>query len=152
MTVQVFGGNPQTPSYPTPTGNVLHVANSRLVQASSYLWPNRAADPTKLQILQDTFPLVAHYWSGPRKQNWSLGMLATHPDFQRRGLARKLVAWGVEQADRENVCASLVSSDGAEGFYRACGFVEVGRANVGPLKEHGIKGGAIMFRERLAIE
>jgi ribosomal protein S18 acetylase RimI-like enzyme len=74
-------------------------------------------------------------------------MLATHPDFQRRGLARKLVMWGVEQAEKDNVCASLVSSDSAEDFYRSCGFVEVGRANVGPLKEHGIKGGAIMFRE-----
>lgn len=132
-------------------GPLVNAANNSLIQASTYIWPNRAADPTKLAILDETFPLVAHYWSGSRSQRWSLDMLATHPSHQRRGIARKLVAWGVEQADRENVCASLVSSADAETFYRSCGFVEVGRANVGALKEHGIQGGAIMFRDQITV-
>ncbi|KFY43565.1 hypothetical protein V494_01917 [Pseudogymnoascus sp. VKM F-4513 (FW-928)] len=116
-------------------------------QASSYLWPNRAADPTKASVLQDSFPFFSHHWSGSRQQNWYLAMLATHPDFQGKGIAKELVKWGIDEAEKENVCASLISSHGNEAFYAKSGFVEVGRANVGPLKENGIKGGAIMFRD-----
>ncbi|KAL5345293.1 hypothetical protein ACLOAV_009663 [Pseudogymnoascus australis] len=71
----------------------------------------------------------------------------THPDFQGQGIGKELVKWGIDEADKENVCASVISSDGNEGFYGQSGFIEVGRANVGRLKENGIKGGAIMFRD-----
>lgn len=110
--------------------------------------PNRAADAAHLDILEETFPLFAHHWDLPtRRENWSLDMLATHPDFQNRGMGSALVQWGIDRADGEKVCASVVSAEGNEGFYARFGFVEVGRANVGRLKEKGIVGGAIMFRE-----
>ena len=58
------------------------------------------------------------------------------------------MAWGIEQADRENVHASVMSSDGNETFYLESGFDEiVGIATEGegnPL--NGIPGGAILFR------
>ena len=111
------------------------------VQASSCIWPNRAADPTKSNVLEDSFPFFAHHWSGPRKQNWCLQKLATHPAFQGQGLGGELVQWGLDAADQENICASVVSADGRESFYGKFGFVEVGRANVGPLKENGVQGG-----------
>lgn len=79
-------------------------------------------------------------------------MLATHPDFQGQGIGKELVKWGIDEADKENVCASVISSDGNEGFYGKSGFIEVGRANVGPLKENGIKGGAIMFRDTKEVQ
>lgn len=125
---------------------------SRLVScyslASSYIWPNRAADPTKAHVLEETGPFLFHFWSGSRAQNWSLDFIATHPDFQGRGIGRELVEWGIAKADEENVCASVISADGREGFYGKSGFVEMGRANdFGALKENGIVGGAIMFRE-----
>lgn len=123
---------------------------SYYIQTSSYIWPNRAADPTKAHILEETFPLFSHHWSGSREQNWFLDVLATHPDFQGQGIGKQLVQWGVEEANKEKVCASVISADGKEGFYGKCGFIEVGRANVGPLKQNGIKGGAIMFYEKKA--
>jgi predicted N-acetyltransferase YhbS len=116
-------------------------------RASSYIWPNRAADPTKANILEETFPFFSNLWSGSRECNWYLDMLATHPDFQGQGIGKELVNWGVEEADKENVCASVISAGGKEGFYGKFGFIEKGRANVGPLKENGIQGGAVMFRD-----
>jgi predicted N-acetyltransferase YhbS len=81
-----------------------------------------------------------------------LDKLATHPNFQGQGIGKELVKWGLEEADKEKVCASVISSDGKEGFYGKLGFIEVGRANVGLLKENGIKGGAVMFREMKVLQ
>ena len=79
-------------------------------------------------------------------------MLAVHPDFQGHGLGAELVQWGVDAADEESICASVVSAEEKEGFYNRFGFAEVGKANVGSLKDNGINGGAIMFRERRCPE
>lgn len=92
------------------------------------------------------YMLYSHLWVGHEK-NWYCDMLATHPDFQGRGIAAELVRWGVQQADEEKIGASVTSSFGNESFYAKFGFVEVGRANVGPLEENKIKGGAVMFRK-----
>jgi predicted N-acetyltransferase YhbS len=116
-------------------------------RASGYIWPNRAADPTKANILEETFPFFSNLWSGSREQNWYLDMLATHPDFEGQGLGSELVTWGIEEASKENVCASVISALGKEGFYGRFGFIEIGRSNVGRLRENGIQGGAVMFRE-----
>ena len=131
----------------SPPGKVTSSMLSYYSRLSSLIWPNRAADPTKAKILEDTFPLFSDIWSGSRKENWYLDLLATHPDFQGQGLAKELVKWGLEEARKERVCASVISALGKEGFYGKFGFVERGRANVGPLKENGIRGGAIMFCE-----
>jgi len=110
-----------------------------------WIRPNRAADPSKRDLLAQTMPLIQHHWEGPRKENWYLDMLAVHPEFQGYKYGRALVEWGLERAARDGVCAAVISADGKEGFYGKLGFVEVGRANVGPLAENGIQGGAIMF-------
>ncbi len=107
--------------------------------------PNRAADPSKAHILEEAYPLFAHHWDGPRKENWFLDILAVHPEYQGYKYGRALVEYGLELAARDQVCASVIAADGKDGFYGKLGFVEVGRANVGPLAENGIRGGAIMF-------
>jgi GNAT superfamily N-acetyltransferase len=109
------------------------------------MWPNRAADPSKATILEDTFPFLAHYWSGLREENWYLDVLAVHPNYQGRQHRRELVQWGLDEAVKEGVCASVISAYGKEGFYGKRGFREVGRADGGPMVENGIKGGAVMF-------
>ncbi|OAQ80712.1 GNAT family acetyltransferase [Purpureocillium lilacinum] len=133
-------------------GQAMNKATEYFVEGVSYLRPNRAADPTKTHILDETFPLIAHYWCGHRSQNWCLQLLAVHPDFQGHGLGAELVQWGVDAADEESICASVVSAEEKEGFYNRFGFAEVGKANVGSLKDNGINGGAIMFRERRCPE
>ena len=98
------------------------------------MWPNRAADPTKATVLEDTFPLIAHHWSGSRSESWYLNLLAVHPDYQRKGAGRELVQWGLDEALKENICSSVISAFGKEPFYGKFGFVEIGRANIGPLR------------------
>lgn len=113
---------------------------------SSYIWPNRAADPAKANALADAFPLFAHYWSGSREETWFLDMLSVHPEYQRQGHGRALVQWGKAKARGEGICASVTSAETKEDFYHKLDFVEVGRANVGPLE--GVDGGAVMFCDR----
>jgi predicted N-acetyltransferase YhbS len=109
------------------------------------MWPNRAADPSKLTILQDCWPQISHYWEGPRKENWYLDFLAVHPDFQGRGFGRELVQWGVDVAAGEGVGASVISALGKERFYGRFGFVKVGMSNIGLMS--CLEGGAIMFND-----
>jgi GNAT superfamily N-acetyltransferase len=120
---------------------------SYLNRLATWIWPNRAADPSKKTVLEDSAPFFAYHWSGARQENWYLDMLAVHPDHQKKQHGRELVQWGLDEAVMESVCASVIAADGKERFYGRCGFVEVGRANVGPLAKNGIKGGAIMFTD-----
>jgi hypothetical protein len=57
------------------------------------------------------------------------------------------VQWGLDRAKEENVCASVIASQGNDNFYLRCGFDEVvGNCKQGegnPLM--GIEGGDILF-------
>src|SRR5271156_155625 len=110
---------------------------SYLNRLTTWIWPNRAADPSKMTVLEDSAPFIAYHWSGPRQENWYLVLLAVHPDHQKKQHGRELVQWGLDEAVMEGVCASVIAADGKERFYGRCGFVEVGRANVGPLAKNG---------------
>ncbi|KAG9245921.1 putative GNAT family acetyltransferase [Calycina marina] len=130
---------------------LLTVLTATYLHLLAHTHPNRAASPRYITALEDSFPHFAHLWSSPSMvQNWYLDLLATHPDYHGQGLGKQLVTWGVEEADREGVPASVIAAKGKEGFYEKAGFVEVGRANVGELMVEGrIEGGAVMFREML---
>ena len=54
-----------------------------------------------------------------------LNILVTHPDFQHRGVATKLLNWGVEQADRLGVVMALESTPAGLEMYKRVGFREV---------------------------
>jgi len=110
-----------------------------------WIWPNKAADPSKANVLEESEKLTKYYWSGAREQNWYLYLLAVHPASQGKMHGRELVQWGVDEAKNEGVCASVIAAKGKDRFYGRFGFVEVGRANVGPLAS--IEGGAIMFND-----
>ena len=58
--------------------------------------------------------------------------------------------WGLDQAKREGISASVIAADGKERFYQRCGFDvgPVGRSGMGegnPLAD--VPGGLIFFRE-----
>lgn len=93
----------------------------------------------------DTIPLTDHLWTGDRAESWQLDTLCTHPEHERKGHGRSLVTWGIEQAEKERICASVIAAWEKDKFYMTFGFREVGRADVGPLA--GVKGGAVMFRD-----
>ena len=52
--------------------------------------------------------------------------LATHPDYQRRGAAAKLCAWGVKEAEKRAVNMTLFSSPMGRSLYLKLGFKQVG--------------------------
>lgn len=117
----------------------------------SFIYPNRAADPSRTGILNGIGPFVAHFWSGSRSGVWDLDFLGVDPDQGRQGFGQELVAWGFEQAKKEGVGCSVISSAGKERFYQSCGFDVIagtvrdfgGEEN--PIKREGIKGGTILF-------
>lgn len=117
-------------------------------RVESKLWKNRAADPSRVDILARAHPFIDHYWATEeRKDCFDLALCGVSTAAQGQGHGRELVRWGVEKAREEGVVAGLVAAKGKEGFYRKCGFGEpVGWASEGeenPIKD--VPGGAIMF-------
>ncbi|KAJ5766135.1 Acyl-CoA N-acyltransferase [Penicillium nucicola] len=60
-------------------------------------------------------------WMGDRP-HYYLDMLAVHPSYQGRGLASRLLKWGLERADREGVEVYLSSSPEGRPVYEKYGF------------------------------
>lgn len=115
---------------------------------STYLYPNRAADPAAHKLVARAISYTKHLWSGPRATGWYLNYLGVDPAHQNQGYGRALAKWGVEKARQEGVSASVISGTDKDRFYRRCGFEElVGRVTDGegnPLR--GVtEAGAILF-------
>ena len=60
-----------------------------------------------------------------------IATIATHPDFRRQGIARKLLTYTLQSAMREGAHSSFLevreSNSSAQDLYRKFGYVEVGR-------------------------
>lgn len=118
-------------------------------------WPpllsanDRALDPSKRRILQESASYTKHYWAGDNASNWYLSLCFVDPNSKGRGAGRLLVEWGLNRAGNEGVGASVIASEGSDGFYLKCGFDEVvGNANEGegnPLQKENVRGGNILF-------
>jgi GNAT superfamily N-acetyltransferase len=120
-------------------------------------WPalkstwNRALDPSKKTILQDSEMYIKQYWAGPCATNWYLALCCVDPEYQQRGCGRLLTSWGLKRAKEEGIRASVIASDGSTDFYLKCGFDEIvgnasregGEGN--PMMKDNVKGGDIMF-------
>ncbi|OCK80860.1 acyl-CoA N-acyltransferase [Lepidopterella palustris CBS 459.81] len=131
--------------------NSLKPTMSLLNRLSLFCFPNRAAnpDPLKRDPFYASFPFFHHHWQGERANSVYLDLLAVHPKYQGRGLAKELVQWGLDKADAAGVCASVIASESGYGLYKRMGFTtEVGRCTEGegnPLGE--LKSGAILFKD-----
>ncbi|KAI9671807.1 MAG: hypothetical protein M1831_003335 [Alyxoria varia] len=62
------------------------------------------------------------------REHWHMGMLGVDEKYRGRGIARKLVEFGLQNAEREGVPCMLVSAPGAKELYRKLGFRIVGWA------------------------
>jgi GNAT superfamily N-acetyltransferase len=72
----------------------------------------------------------------PKERYYELYNLATSPEYQRRGIASRLLSYGLEKADREGVKVFLSASPMGAPVYAKLGFVEVGKLSV-ELEEFG---------------
>lgn len=115
---------------------------------------NRALDPSKATILQDSESFFKYHWNGvmngvPRKENWYLHLCCVAPGCQGKGYGKDLVKWGLDKASEEGVHASVMAAKGAEKFYAKYGYDEIvgnccdGEEN--PLRKAGVTGGDILF-------
>lgn len=85
-----------------------------------------------VDLFERAYPFYKHLWSGDHENSWYLEILGVHPDFQGRGIGKTLVQWGLDQAEGEGVCASVMSAPGKDPFYQKCGFnVLHGRGGMG---------------------
>lgn len=53
--------------------------------------------------------------------------VAVHPDFRRRGIARRLIEWGRQRCPGEVFLEVRESNASARYFYESMGFTEIGR-------------------------
>ncbi|KAM0562013.1 hypothetical protein ACHAPJ_002455 [Fusarium lateritium] len=60
-------------------------------------------------------------------ERWHLSYLAVSPKFQRRGVGKSLVSWGLERCEEEGVPAVLEASVAGRSLYENMGFCEIGR-------------------------
>ena len=118
----------------------------------TWLRPNRAADPEQEDIIERSYGFLNHVWTKEKRRNpsWLLESLAVRPEWQGQGVGRRLVHWGLDQAEEEGIACSVISGIGKERFYQRCGFDvgPVGRSGEGegnPLDK--VPGGLIFFRE-----
>ncbi|PGH03169.1 hypothetical protein GX51_04204 [Blastomyces parvus] len=85
---------------------------------------NRAIDNSRMQeyvsVTAGNFP------SDIFPELWYVGILATHPSYQRRGIGKLLVQWGIEQGRAESVPVGLEPSLMGRGLYTKLGFRDLG--------------------------
>ncbi|EXK77166.1 hypothetical protein FOQG_18120 [Fusarium oxysporum f. sp. raphani 54005] len=61
---------------------------------------------------------------GGQKEHYYLDMLATHPEYQRRGAGSMLIKWGCDLADENGVEVYVDASKDAAPLYWKFGFVD----------------------------
>ncbi|UKZ61283.1 uncharacterized protein TrAtP1_002550 [Trichoderma atroviride] len=128
--------------------NISKPLSSAAMKIHAMVWPNRASDPGVEDIIERSYPHFDSIWSGKRAESWYLEALAVHPDYQGRNIGRRLVQWGLELAEADGICASVVSAYGKDEFYTKCGFDErygnAGQGDGNPLA--GVDGANIFWK------
>jgi len=85
----------------------------------TFKYINELIEKTKKEILGEDEQRV-----------WYLASLAVDPEFKGKGIASKLVQWGVDKAEEAGLPAYLESSPAAVGVYRRVGFKELRKLRV----------------------
>lgn len=107
---------------------------------------DKSVDPKHVAEFESWGGPVEKQWSFPeRKNRWHACSVVVLPEFQGRGIGKKLMAGGMERAEKEGVCVGLEASGPGYHLYRSLGFKLLERFNTGPpdLREEG--GGVMMW-------
>lgn len=111
------------------------------------VWPDKSADQDAILAFDRNWDDIKHHFTGNHAETWMIEFLCIHSDAQKKGYGRDLVHKAVEvcKAERPALPLCVIASDIGDAFYEKYGFGEVGRANVGALKD--VKGGSLKFYE-----
>lgn len=89
-------------------------------------WYTLASDQSRLDQLHDIVEKL--YLHMPNR--WYLDTLGVNPQYQRKGIGRKLLDWGIERANAENVPIALEATLYGEHLYRRAGFFDYDRVDL----------------------
>lgn len=67
---------------------------------------------------------------------WTLYILAIHPDYERKGIARQLLAPGLRMADEDDSAVFLTATETGAGLYEKLGFERLETLDLGD-PDHG---------------
>lgn len=121
------------------TGNLISPTISLWNNIFLKAYPNRAADPARIFLLDYAVEGHKHHWTGEQAECWDLYVCGVHPDWQGKGVGKMVVGWGTAKADTEGVVCSVIIGESKRKFYGKSGFV----GNDGQVGTEGI----ILFRE-----
>ncbi|KAE8451782.1 hypothetical protein EG329_002622 [Mollisiaceae sp. DMI_Dod_QoI] len=104
----------------------LNALDSLTAQASQWSINHKykrrdASQPRLSAIAAETREVIKKYFSDSGDW-WSLELLVTDREFRRRGAATKVLTWGTDQADLEDVFCGIESSPMGSRLYAANGF------------------------------
>lgn len=68
-------------------------------------------------------------WLGG-KRHILMGVLAVDPDYQKMGVGRELLRWGLDLADEEQVETWIDASAAGHPLYKQLGWVDVGKVDI----------------------
>ncbi|KIW98976.1 uncharacterized protein Z519_00639 [Cladophialophora bantiana CBS 173.52] len=110
----------------SPSETERHAEYERLRKLASLPAQSRA------DVFEEVMNMMARtkkqVW-GDRGDCWYLRLLLTEPEYRKRGYARQLVSWGINQADAQRLPIYLVSTPHAVEFYRKVGFDVLGESS-----------------------
>lgn len=120
------------------SAEIRHDANPRRIRA----W-TETMSRSKKRLFDDFY--------GSR--HFHLQVLATHPDFQRKGAGSMLVIWGTRKAERTGMAISLFASPMGQMLYTNLGFEVVERVTVNAdEEEEWVTLSAMIFVPRIRIK
>jgi len=73
-----------------------------------------------------------------------LPVLVERPEWQRRGVGRRMLEWGMRMADEEGVACWIDASPEVTALYRRLGWKEIGETKIefgGCMREVGVRDG-----------
>jgi hypothetical protein len=88
----------------------------------SQKYPRRDASQPRLSATDAATKEVTKKYFSDSPDWWSLELLVTDRDFRRRGAATKVLTWGTDQADVEDVFCGIEASPMGSKLYAANGF------------------------------
>lgn len=88
----------------------------------------RDADAARMTAFREASDRAKKEWFDAKygKRRLYLGMLACHPDYQRRGAGEMLCRWGLDKAKAEGLPLALLASPMGSRLYKRLGFQHVG--------------------------
>jgi GNAT superfamily N-acetyltransferase len=115
-----------------PTGQIVGIARWHLFPTAGphFPWSMEGFAPdANLELLKWFFGSLdekRNAFMVPRGKGYLyMAILAVDPGFQRMGVGRKLLDWGLEKADRERLECWIEASPAGKGLYEKVGWREV---------------------------